>query len=375
MKKLLVIAIALTAINAQATRARVTALANSPHLIDTQTVYNNPADVHWLGGDYVNIETGASDNFTTPVNSPANGEGMVVRGMGDAKLGLSLGHQSSNASAGAGNLRGTALTGAAAAVLAPFSKNQQNPLELTYGQKTGDMGWGATLVYSNYNDKQNSNKESSLGIRLGARTGNWDAALRIGLTNTVEIAASGKYTGTLGIGANGGYMWDNIYFHGAASMVGYKIENVAGVEQTKFSNQTYRLGAMTSVKKDGSEFFYGAALAQSTSKDDTIDAKVTTLGLPVWIGVEADAASWLTLRASVTQTTQLLHNTKTEGTAATAAESSPAAGDTTVAAGAGLKFNKITVDGTLQAQAAGTTTSQQLNGNSLLTQLGMTYMF
>lgn len=366
MKKLLVIAIALTAINAQATRARVTALANSPHLIDTATVYNNPADVHWLGGDYVNIETGATDTFGTPVTSPANGEGMVVRGMGDAKLGLSLGHQSSNASV-------AGLRGAAAGVPAAFQKNQQNPLELTYGMKSGEMGWAGTLVYSNYNDKVASNKESSLGVRLGARAGNWDAALRLGLTNTVEIGGTGKYTGTLGIGANGGYMWDQIYFNGALSLTGYKTENAAGTETAKFDNQTIRLGAMTTVKKDGSEFFYGVSLLQSNSKETVSDTKVTSLGLPVFIGVEADAASWLTLRGSVTQTTQLLHNSKTEVAGVTGAETAPGTGDTVVATGAGLKFNKVTVDGTLQASTAGT--SQQLNGNSLLTQLGMTYMF
>lgn len=363
MKKLLVIAIALTAINAQATRARVSALANSPHLIDAATVYNNPADVHWLGGDYVNIETGATDTFATPVNSPANGEGMVVRGMGDAKMGLSLGHQSSNASV-------SGLRGAGAFVPAAFQHNQQNPLELTYGMKSGEMGWAGTLVYSNYNDKTASNKESSLGVRLGARAGNWDAALRLGLTNTVEVAASGKYTGTLGIGANGGYMWDNIYFHGSMQMVGYKTENTVGTETAKFDNQTYRLGAMTSVKKDGSEFFYGIALAQSNSKESVSDSKQTTLGLPVWIGVEADAASWLTLRGSITQTTQLAHNSKTEVGGTTVAETAPGTGDTTVAAGAGLKFNKVTVDGTLQGSS-----NQQLNANNFLAQLGMTYMF
>ena len=368
MKKLLVIAIALTAINAQATRARVSALANSPHLIDTATVYNNPADMHWLGGDYVNIETGATDTFATPANAPTNGEGMVVRGMGDAKMGLSLGHQSANASAS--GLRSNVIGGVVVAAMTPFAKNQQNPLELSYGVKTGDMGWAATLVYSNYNDKVASNKESSLGLRLGARTGNWDAALRLGLTNTVEIAASGKYTGTLGIGANAGYMWEQIYFNGALGLSGFKVENTAGVEQLKFDNQTIRLGAMTTVKKDGSEFFYGVSLLQSNSKETVSDTKITSLGLPVFIGVEADAASWLTLRASVTQTTQLMHNSKTESAGTTAAELAPGTGDTTVAAGAGLKFNKVTVDGTLQGSS-----NQQLNANNFLAQLGMTYMF
>jgi hypothetical protein len=366
MKKLLVIAIALTAINAQATRARVTALANSPHLIDTQTVYNNPADVHWLG-DYATLESGTTDNFTTAQARNANSEGMIVRSMGDAKLGLSLGHNSSNAAS-------WGLRNAALGVPAGLAKNQQNPLELTYGAKAGDMGWAATLVYSNYVDKTAVDaKESSAGVRFGARTGNWDAALRIGLTNTVQTAADGKFTGTTSIGVNGGYMWDQIYFNGEVSTAGFKLENNVGTETGKYNATSIRLGAMTAVKKDGSEFFYGASLAQSTAKEDVSDTKVESLGLPVFIGMEVDAASWLTIRGSVTQTTQLLHNSKTTAAGTTTAETAPGAGDTTVAAGAGLKFNKITVDGTLQANSGATV--QQLNGNSFLTQLGMTYMF
>jgi hypothetical protein len=140
MKKLLVIAVALAAVNAQATRARVAALANSPHLVDTQTVYTNPADIFALGSDYVTLETGTTNSTT----STDGAEGMVVRSMGDTKWGLSLGHDDADASQWAGGLRNT---------VGFANIDQQNPIGLTYGAKSGDMGWAATLVYSNYNDK------------------------------------------------------------------------------------------------------------------------------------------------------------------------------------------------------------------------------
>ena len=57
MKQLIIIAIALVSTNAFATRARVMALGNSPHLVDTQTVYSNPADMMVMG-DYVTFESG-----------------------------------------------------------------------------------------------------------------------------------------------------------------------------------------------------------------------------------------------------------------------------------------------------------------------------
>ena len=357
MKKLLVIAVALASVNAFATRARVTALANSPHLVDTQTVYTNPSDIFGLG-DYVTLETG----LTTGTNSSNQAEGMVVRTMGDAKMGLSLGHQSQNASTW--GLRPAAFG------------NQQNPVEFTYGAKAGDMNWGATLVYSNYNDKTAVGatvaKESSMGVRLGARANNWDASLRLGLANTAELGAGTKFTGTLGLGAKLGYQMDQLYWFGDVTSVGYKVETAAGVESAKASNTMFDVGVMTSVKKDGSEMFYGAKIVSDNTSETVADAKITAMTLPVWIGLEVDAASWLTLRGSVTETV-LLNNSKTTVAGTTTAETAPGANNTVVAAGAGLKFNKIAVDGTLQA--SGSAGTQQLNGNSLLSTLGMTYNF
>ncbi len=365
MKNLLVLAIALTAINAQATRARVSALANSPHLIDTQTVYNNPADVHWLGADWVTLETGATSVSSTTTGS--NAEGMIVRSAGDVKYGLSLGHRSSNAAL-------SSLRGGLSLVTIPatLKLDQQNPVELTYGAKSGDMGWAGTLIYSNFNDKVNDIKESSAGVRFGARAANWDGALRIGLTNTVESLAAGKFTGTTSIGLNGGYTCsNNVYWTGAITTTGFKLENTAGTETGKVTANEIKLGAMTSVKKDGAEFFYGASLVQTDAKQATgTEVKVTSTSLPLFIGVETEASSWLTLRGSVTQTLQLLNSDKTESGGVTASETAPGANDTTVAAGAGLKFNKVNVDGTLTAA-----TSQQLNSTSLLAQVGMTYSF
>ena len=367
MKKLLVIAVALASVNAFATRARVAALANAPHLVDTQTVYTNPADIFGLG-DYVTLETG----LTTGTTATNQAEGMVVRTMGDAKMGLSLGHQSANA----------ATWGLRAGLPAPLNINQQNPVEFTYGAKAGDMNWAATLVYSNFNNKVSTVKENTMGVRLGARANMWDASLRLGLVNTVQDDTTGKFTGTLGLGAHFGYQMDTLYWTANVGSAGAKFEDAAGVEQAKVTNTTFDVGVMTSIKKDGSEMFYGASLANSEMKDTVADDKVTSMSLPLFIGMEVDAASWLTLRGSVTQTLQLLNNDKRETLGATVSETAPGVNDTTVAAGAGLKFNKITIDGTLQAAAAtgvganaGSGYNQALGGNSLLSTLGMTYNF
>ncbi len=362
MKKILVIALALASVNAFGSRARMTALGNAEHLIDTQTMYTNPSDMFYVGGDFVAIESGTANTNTKGTNP----EGLVVRSMGDAKLGLSLGHRSDNASSYTGGLR----QGQTLATLG--NANQQNPVELTYGMKAGDMAYAGTLVYSNYDDKISKNKESSAGLRLGMRMGAIDAAVGLGLLNKVENPAT-EYKGTLGVSAEAGYTMDSMYLFGKIVAAGYKLDAVVGGgELAKVDSTDIQVGAISSVKKDGSEFFYGARLVNTTVKNATgAGTKNTALNLPIFMGLEVDASSWLVLRGSVTQRLVLLDNTKNEVGSNTTVETSPGANSTVAALGAGLKFNKLTFDGTLSAGGV----SQTVNTTDLLGQVGVTYMF
>ena len=92
--------------------------------------------------------------------------------------------------------------------------------------------------------------------------------------------------------------------------------------------------------------------------------------MPFVIGVEADAASWLVLRASAKQNV-ILGSSKV-GTA----DSTTNTNNTTVALGAGLKFNKFMLDSTL---VAGSVPSVPGNGtidaNNLMANAALTYMF
>ncbi len=381
MKQLLVIAIALASTNAFASRARVQSLGNSAHITDTQSVYSNPAKM-FLMGDFVNLESGAQ----TTTTQNANAEGLLVRSMGDAKAGLSLGHKSENASAF--GLRAL-LVGGAGAPLATMNVlvEQQNPLELSYGMKSGDMTWAGTFVYSNYNDKVTDAKENSMGVRLGALTGAWDFSLGLGLLNTVKgksavtIAPAGvttgdeiEFKGTIGVSAFAGYTMGSLYTFGEVVLAGAKMENTTtATEMAKVDSTQITIGAVESVKKDGNEFFYGVSLVSSDLKNKTADEKTTSLSLPVIVGLEAEATSWMVLRGSLTQTV-LINNSKETDTTGTTAETSPGLNNTVAAIGAGLKFNKVTVDGSLQG-LTGTAANQQLDGNDLLTTVGLTYVF
>lgn len=372
MKQLLVIAIALASTSAFASRARVQSLGSSAHIIDTQSVYSNPAKM-FLMGDFVSLESGkqATNTIASAANPNDNAEGTLVRSMGDAKMGLGLGHKSENASAF--GLR---------ALLIATVLEQQNPIELSYGMKSGDMTWAGTLVYSNYNDKKNQVKESSMGVRLGALMGAWDFAAGIGLGNEVKDKVNNKnFKGTAGVSLYAGYAMNSMYYFGEVVLAGAKVETQTTGAQTDKANQTkVTLGAIESVKKDGNEFFYGAKLVNTMLKNEKTSAateeKTNSLILPVIVGLEAEATSWMTLRGSLTQNVLVSQSKKEVGgsTAGTGFEFAPGANTTVAAIGAGLKFNKITIDGTLEG-LTGAAPSQDLSGDTLLTTVGLTYMF
>ncbi|MCM2354672.1 MAG: hypothetical protein NDI63_13725 [Pseudobdellovibrio sp.] len=372
MKQLLVIAIALASTNAFASRARVTSLGSSAHILDTQSIFSNPAKM-FLMGDFVSLESGQTATGTNPVttgNPNNNAEGTLVRSMGDAKMGLALGHKSENASAfglrqimGAGDVT-----------------EQQNPVEFSYGMKSGDMTWAATLVYSNYDDKAQEIKENSAGLRLGLLMGAWDIHAGIGLASQVKDKVNDlEFKGTGSYQVYAGYTMNNLYVFGDLTIAGAKQEvQSTGAETHKADQTKITLGVVDSNKKDGNEFFYGAKLVSLKFKDDvtsvsTDDQEKTELTLPIIVGLEAEATSWLTLRGSLTQDV-VIDSSKTEVGGTTVAETNPGTNSTVAAVGAGLKFNKITIDGSLEGLTGGAAT-QNLNGNTLLTTVGLTYMF
>lgn len=373
MKKLLVIAIALASTNAFASRARMISLGNSAHVTDTQAIYTNPAKM-FLFGNLVSLESGqtATNTVSSTVNTNNNAEGLLLHSVGDAKIGLGLGHKSENASAFGlrallGALPGTQVT------------EQQNPVELMYGIKAGDVSYAANLIFSNYNDKKQDIKENSSGVRLGMLMGDLDAALSIGLSNVVKdkTALGGQganLKGTIGLQLNVGYKFDNLYTYGEVVVAGAKVENqTSGAELAKIDQTKTTLGVISSHKKDNNELFYGVKLVNIDRKNKVSDSKAKSLSLPVIVGFEADANSWLVLRGSLTQTV-LVANSKVETGATTNTEFAPGANNTVAAIGAGLKFNNISIDGSLEGLTGGAA-GQNLNGNTLLSTVGLTYVF
>lgn len=387
-----------------ASKARLASLQNAANVTDTYSIFDNPAKSYLLG-DFATLEMGSTTTAQTGVNTPENvvtngntagitlynpdAEGGFVKSYGDSKIGFYIGKKSPFTA------RMRSLMG---------FEGQVNPIEIMYGFQAADLKWGASLNYSKAEPKTaaaGKQKEDAMGVRLGVIGSNWDAGLTLGLGsnatgtagNNIGIATVGAnsdstYKGTTGFKVTGGYWFNTMYVYGTYYQDGAKLEGlaltapVATTATVTIEQSQYEVGVIDTMKADGMNFFYGVSYIgfKSKAKDITPGALDTTVQnaftqeqtqLPFILGVEADAASWLTLRASVKQNV-LLGSTKVNA----GETSSNIANNTTVAAGAGMKFNKFTLDTTLAAGSVpGSAGTGEINANNLMANASLTYMF
>ncbi len=391
-----VAAILIMAAPVMASKARMASLQNAPHLNDTQSIFDNPSRAYLLG-DFAVLEMGATSTARVGVNTPenlttngastgattfygANAEGGFLKSYGDNKVGFYLGRKSAFTS------RVRTLLG--------FT-GQDNPFEIIYGFQAMDLKWGAAFNYSKAEPKVvgGAQSEETMGLRLGVNAPAWEAALILGLGSKATgnaasafgltaVDADSDYTGTTGMKLSGGYWFDKTYVFASYYQDGVELTKMtgagsfAGVTGAKIEQSQYEVGVVDTVKSDGINFFYGVSYVGFKSDDKNDNAAVDAVfnvdqtQLPFVIGVEADAASWLTLRASAKQ--NVILGTSKVNTGDTKTNTN----NTTVALGAGLKFNKFTLDSTL---VAGSVPSVQGNGNinanNLMANASLTYLF
>ena len=369
MNKMILLAavISMAAPSAFASKARLAALSNAAHLVDTQTIFTNPGDIGLLG-DFATFEFGSASSYDykagTPMQADTSGaEGGFLRSNGDAKWGFYLGHKSDTIQ------RTRAL---AASVAAVSTLTEQNPLELFYGMK-GDLNWGASLFYSNSDKKSTSQKQNSAGVRFGARTTVWDAYVNVGIGADAKDDSGNEVKNDLGAKIGGGYYFDTLYVYGNYGMQNATITKT-NTEVGKLEGTELNVGVLDTKKQDGADFFYGISYGMYHVKNkDTGGANNENSYLPVLVGIEADAASWLTVRASLQQNVLIGTHKYDTGAGIPADSQDTWNNSTVVAAGLGAKWNKFIIDGTLKAAANGGTMG--FDGNNFLGTGSITYMF
>jgi hypothetical protein len=370
-KSLLIAALTLVSASAFASKARLSALQSAAHLSDVQDVLTKPDQAAAMP-EFATMEFGTAGSAATQ----ATGSGGFVRSMGDAAIGAYLGNRPTFNSEYRNLSDSTNLLGT------------ENGLNLFYGAKANDMTWGVGLFYSASSRKPDgtpttANKsQDATGLSLSAATaGMWDAQLNVGLSNnskyntsaTNENAMAGKTTYML----SGGYHMNSTYLYASYEGGGATYKNSTAT-LNDFAKTGITLGAVDSMKKDGTEFFYGISYVMTTMKDDGTTpttanlVKTETARLPLIAGFESDVASWMVARGSITQS--VLVDTRKVSTATAATTNNSGDSDTTLAGGIGLKFGKLTFDGTLAAASSATGTFGS-DGTNFLANTSFTYMF
>lgn len=338
MRNLLVVAAVIAAAPmAMASKARVSALGTSHQLMDVQYTFDRPSMINSMG-DLVTIEWGnnaATANGTTIPKA----EGGFIKKHNEMTYGLYLGKQG--------------LLSSQAGVF----MEEQNPLNLLFGMKSGEMAWGLNLGYSNGKNDTGSLKASSMQLNAGVEFGQFEVAVGSTLGAKAENATTKQELTAMSA---------DLSYNINADMHSYLEYNTSKFENgaTKTEQTIMELGFVnTFAKSEEASFFYGIAYNSNKIKDG-----VEKQALPIWLGVEASATSWMTMRASVKQNV-LINEEKAANGNKTDADS------IAFAAGAGFKLGKGMLDATFGTANSGHMSFSDGTTDKFLSNVSYTYNF
>ena len=411
MKKQLTVALGLAvlATPAFASKARLQALGEdsygSFYVNDNRNIWLNAAQIN-NHKDLVTYEFGGTadnDNADTP-----RGEGGVYKTMGNMVYGVHFGGASNTANnlrLGAGLVDSTTTTPSGTA-------SEKNNVDVFVGGDAG-LKWGANLGYAKTSDESSVESSESMRTRLGVIMGDTQVYANVNLINNAkglsDLTAVGggtgaaKFEGKLGFQVGAIHAWE-----GSTLFVDYRKFDAQGKitgaipgqgkEDQMIQQLQVGIGRVERLNDKTNLFLKGQLTYAKAENDNAIAAAQGAFGglcdtsayfckeykttrVPVVIGIETEAASWLTLRASIAQAVW--------GTEKDAKNERSIANNTSVNAGATLKFGELSVDGvignnngttsstpasTTNAQA-GSGTNGSLRTDNLMTRVSMTYRF
>ncbi|MFP5489987.1 MAG: hypothetical protein ACLGG0_00695 [Bacteriovoracia bacterium] len=411
MKKHLVLgaALAVLATPAFATKARLVALGEdiggSQYINDNRNIFLNSAHannykdtaIFELGGD------GAAGTKADANNNP-QAEGGVLYGWNNMVAGAYFGGESASVNEARGYL-----------VTNRRVIHQDNQLDLFLAGESS-VKWGANLTYSQNKDDTDGTFEDlesqTLSARLGVIAGKFEAFANVSLINSFEgdlDAGAGdkeEFKGKLGYELGGTYRIDNqasvfaFWRHAAweqessVSQVATTAAAPAYTGEADAQTDRFIVGYGRETKlNDKATLFYKVSYVLNKRELDTKDdgkATIDDYAVPVVVGLEVDAASWLTLRGSISQSIineqdndydeDLLPLVNTNVVAQNPDKKRTKANTTSVRSGATLKFGDFAIDGLLMTSAATATNNTApsngiLNSNRLLARVAMTYKF
>jgi predicted porin len=363
---LLIVGLAVLSTSAFASKARLEALgADTVYYIDDiRSIFSNPSDLNGTKNLLI-TEWGAATSAADSVAAP-KAEGGFFRDSGTFTYGVYLGNNTQAANRTTG------------------FQFQDNAIDLFLAGDAG-LKWGAKLHYADRKDETGAaatqKKNSAMSVALGARKGDMSGYVNIDLTdkstgNGTLASIESKLKPSYLVGGTYDINGFTVYVEYSAS----KLEETIASALTTYKDSYIVVGAGRMHEINPTSRFYSNVLLKMATEDDSAGSnagKTKTNTLPVTIGMEADATSWLTLRGSISQNVVLGETKNPSGKKASISNS------TAVNTGATLNFGKVKVDGMIgntQVSRAGTvntTDSKQgvLSTDNLLTRVGVSYAF
>jgi len=376
LKKQIVLAagLAVLAAPAFASKARLAALGESTngsfYINDNRNIFLNASEV-LNHKDLVTYEWGAAQQ--TDSDGSSNAEGGIFRAHGNMVYGVQFGRVlefNDNADDIAD------LAGAAAGDVLQAT----NALDLFVG---GDAGikWGVQLTYASAKDDtfttsgadDEEAKSDVMDLRVGVSQGQWAAYLAYGITGKAETdALDAEVTRKSPFEVGGSWKWDAYTAFAQYSSSKYDVEVGANDESAEYSSMQLGVGRQDKLNDKATLFTKVSYVSSKTDEEDVGGTDSKTKALPVVVGLEYDAASWLALRGSITQNV-IIGETETDGDKNTTQNS------TDINTGASLKFGDLTVDGLIGTSGNNGTAGGGENGvlatDRLMTRVSMTYRF
>lgn len=399
MKKL-VLAAALLGLGTQvahATKARLIALGQdkdgSLFLDDNRNVIRNTSYVYNYANmayfDFGNNAGAAGTGLDSDTAQKAEG-GAYVK-VGSLVYGVYLGNESDTAV-----LLKSLPRGAASAAM----PQSDNVLELSVAGNAG-VNWGATVGFAPSKDETTTpNKENkSLYARLGANKDNWEAYANVSISGESDNGANEKYDGGGAYDLGGSYKMGMNTFYARYKTIEW--DQIVSNVTSKGDYKEMKIGAghnheISSSSRMIYQITYESIEANVKYAAGTTKGEYTQI--PLVIGFEADATSWLTLRGSVSH--NLIGNTEVKNISnvqnavnrqllAGFFKSANAGADykgtiqnsTNVNAGASLNFGNLTIDGVIGTggnNGTATTTAAEtgtLSLDRLYSRAAVTYKF
>jgi hypothetical protein len=377
MKKQLAIALGLAVVSvpAMASKARLESLGQgangSQYIDDNRNVFLNAATLN-QHKDFVTIEVGANDAALDAEATPRM-EGGLFKSSGSMVYGLYFGHENDAANAG------RALNGL---------PGEQNNFSLFFA---GDAGvqWGAALTYGSYKkespDPDTGNDDDietgNMAAKLGVISGDIEAFLNLGLSNTAEVKGGAEYTGTgsIDLGLTYGMGDASVYFRYETSSAENADDAVSRNAMTLGYARQYKLNdkanlwvdaRYTQESRECEGLFQGFSVGGNDYKGvcgSVGGDELTTTGLPVTVSLEVSAKDWLTLRGFISQ--EVLISTTSGGDDT----DSQAEGNRKHGVGASLVFDDLTIDGSLIL--SNSTQAGVLNIDEPMSRVSLNYNF